>query len=86
MPILEGLFHWKGCDTLLNVIENLSHTYKNITLNIYGFVESHYYKNDLFIKLKQSERLVEHGLLDQVTSFQTPERNGYLYFSFSFRG
>ena len=61
---------WKGCDTLLSVIENLSHTYKNITLNIYGIVESHYYKNDLFIKLKQSKRLVEQGFLDQEHLFR----------------
>jgi len=75
---------WKGCDTLLNVIENLSHTYKNITLNIYGFVESHYYKNDLFIKLKQSERLVEHGLLDQEHLFRRlKEMDIYTFLSHS---
>ena len=75
---------WKGCDTLLSVIENLSHTYKNITLNIYGIVESHYYKNDLFIKLKQSKRLVEHGLLDQEHLFRRlKEMDIYTFLSHS---
>ena len=75
---------WKGCDILLSVIENLSHTYKNITLNIFGIVESHYYKNDLFIKLKQSKRLVEHGFLDQEHLFRRlKEIDIYTFLSYS---
>ena len=74
----------KGCDLLLSVIENLSHTYKNITLNIYGVVEPHYYKNDLFIKLKQSKLLVEHGLLDQEHLFRRlKEMDIYTFLSYS---
>jgi len=74
----------KGCDLLLSVIENLSHTYKNITLNIYGVVEPHYYKNDLFIKLKQSKHLVEHGHLDQANLFrQLKEMDIYTFLSHS---
>jgi len=75
---------WKGGDILLSVIENLSHTYKNITLNIYGTVEPHYYKNDLFIKLKQSKNLVEHGHLDQVNLFKClKEMDIYTFLSHS---
>ena len=75
---------WKGCDTLLSVIEDLSHTYKNITLNIYGAIDSHYYKNDLFIKLKQSNHLVEHGIFDQEHLFRSlREMDVYTFFSHS---
>ena len=74
----------KGCDTLLKVIENLSYTYKNIKLNIYGIVEPHYYRNQLFIKLKQSKHLVEHGHLDQANLFEClKEMDVYTFLSHS---
>ena len=74
----------KGCDILLSVIENLSHKYKKITLHIYGMVEPHYYKNNLFIKLKQSKNLVEHGHLDQENLFKClKEMDIYTFFSHS---
>ena len=69
---------------MLNVIENLSNTYKNITLNIFGTVEPHYRKNDLFIKLKQSKHLAEHGLLDQEHLFRRlKEMDIYTFLSHS---
>ncbi len=75
---------WKGCDILLDVIEDLSRVYSNIRLDIYGIVESHYYKNKLFNSLKKSKNIIEHGLVSQEYLFESLKDMDCLYFPFLF--
>jgi len=75
---------WKGCDTLLDVIDELSKVYSNIKLNIYGIVESHYFNNETFIRLKKSNHIVEHGLVSQERLFKNLTNSDiYIFLSYS---
>ncbi|MBD1152600.1 glycosyltransferase family 4 protein [Pelagibacterales bacterium SAG-MED22] len=83
--VYSGRFiSWKGCDTLLKAIDELSKVHKNIKLNIFGSIESDYYQNNIFKSLKKKNLLIEHGVISQKSLFEKlTEMDIYVFLSYS---
>jgi len=83
--VYSGRFiSWKGCDILLNTIDELSKIYSNIKLNIFGSIEPEYYKNNLFKNLKNKNFIIEHGIVSQEILFKKLiEMDIYVFLSYS---
>ena len=75
---------WKGCDILLDVIDELSKTYQNINLNIFGAIDPGYYKNKTFNNLKKKNFITEYGVISQEKLFEKlVDMDIYVFLSYS---
>lgn len=83
--VYSGRFiSWKGCDILLNTIDELSKIYSNIKLNIFGSIEPGYYKNNVFKTLKKKNYIIEHGIVSQEKLFKKLiDMDIYVFLSYS---
>ncbi len=75
---------WKGCDVLLDVVNELSKTYQNINLNIFGAIDPGYYKNKTFNNLKKKNFITEYGVISQEKLFERlVDMDIYVFLSYS---